>query len=69
MNGILETITNCMAASFWAAPLLALVAGIITSFTPCSLATVPMLQAPGRHLGFLLLWLQVWQLLLAYLVL
>ena len=43
MNGILETITNCMAASFWAAPLLALVAGIITSFTPCSLATVPML--------------------------
>ena len=32
-----------MAASFWAAPLLALVAGIITSFTPCSLATVPML--------------------------
>ena len=77
MNGILETITNCMAASFWAAPLLALVAGIITSFTPCSLATVPMLltcvgaskASPGKAFGFLLLWLQVWQLLLAYLVL
>ena len=32
-----------MENSFWAAPLLALLAGIVTSFTPCSLASVPML--------------------------
>lgn len=43
MSEILTTITEIMANNLWAAPLLSLAAGIITSFTPCSLATVPML--------------------------
>ena len=42
MSAIMETLTNIMSENLWAAPLLSLVAGIITSFTPCSLATVPM---------------------------
>lgn len=42
MNAILDSLTNIMSDNLWAAPLLSLVAGIITSFTPCSLASVPM---------------------------
>ena len=45
MNGILDTLAEIMRNNLWAAPLLSLFAGIITSFTPCSLATVPMLLA------------------------
>ncbi len=45
MNEILEFLTGAMADNLWAAPLLSLAAGIVTSFTPCSLATVPMLLA------------------------
>lgn len=43
MSEILDTLTKIMADNLWAAPVLSLAAGIITSFTPCSLATVPML--------------------------
>lgn len=43
MSEILEALTRIMAENLWAAPLLSLAAGFITSFTPCSLATVPML--------------------------
>ena len=45
MNEILEFLTRAMADNLSAAPLLSLAAGILTSFTPCSLATVPMLLA------------------------
>ncbi|MDO4276854.1 MAG: cytochrome c biogenesis protein CcdA [Eubacteriales bacterium] len=45
MNGVLDVLARIMADNLWAAPVLSLAAGIITSFTPCSLATVPMLLA------------------------
>ena len=45
MNGILDALAEIMRNNLWAAPLLSLLAGIVTSFTPCSLATVPMLLA------------------------
>ena len=45
MNEVLEMLTGIMSDNLWAAPLLSLAAGIITSFTPCSLASVPMLLA------------------------
>lgn len=45
MSGILDTLAGIMRDNLWAAPLLSLLSGIITSFTPCSLATVPMLLA------------------------
>lgn len=45
MSEILETLSQIMADNLWAAPVLSLMAGIITSFTPCSLASVPMLLA------------------------
>ena len=68
MNGILDTLAEIMRNNLWAAPLLSLFAGIITSFTPCSLATVPMLLAcvgaskagPKKPFAFLLLWLLEW---------
>ena len=45
MTEIMNTLTGLMADNLWAAPVLSLLAGIITSFTPCSLASVPMLLA------------------------
>lgn len=39
LNQIAEIIANNM----WLAPLLALLAGILTSFTPCSLSSVPLI--------------------------
>lgn len=42
MSAILDTLTKIMSENLWAAPLLSLAAGFITSFTPCSLAAVPM---------------------------
>lgn len=45
MTEIMNTLTLLMAEQLWAAPLLSLAAGILTSFTPCSLASVPMLLA------------------------
>lgn len=42
MNGILESISVLMKESTWLAPLLAFVAGIFTSVTPCSLSTIPL---------------------------
>lgn len=43
-----QLLTNCaelIKNHLWIAPVLSLVAGIITSFTPCSLSTVPMVLA------------------------
>lgn len=45
MTEIMNALTRLMTDNLWAAPVLSLLAGIITSFTPCSLASVPMLLA------------------------
>ena len=45
MTEIIKSLTEMMTQNLWAAPVLSLVAGILTSFTPCSLASVPMLLA------------------------
>ncbi len=42
MNEILESISVIIKESIWLAPLLALVAGMLTSVTPCSLSTIPL---------------------------
>jgi len=38
----LEILSSLISESFWFAPLLAILAGILTSVTPCSLSTVPL---------------------------
>lgn len=45
MNVWLEALTELMRENLWFAPLLSLAAGIVTSFTPCSLSAVPMVLA------------------------
>lgn len=42
MTEILESFSELITKSGWLAPLLALVAGILTSFTPCSLSSIPL---------------------------
>lgn len=42
MIEILESLSELITKSGWLAPLLALVAGILTSFTPCSLSSIPL---------------------------
>lgn len=42
MTEILESLSTLIRESFWLAPLLALVAGILTSFTPCALSGIPL---------------------------
>ncbi len=42
MTEILEGISKLIADSGWLAPLLALAAGIVTSFTPCALSSIPL---------------------------
>lgn len=42
MNEWLETIARLLDQDMWVAPVLCLAAGVITSFTPCSLSTIPM---------------------------
>jgi cytochrome c biogenesis protein CcdA len=42
INQWLETISNLISDAMWVAPLLALVAGLLTALTPCSLSTVPL---------------------------
>jgi cytochrome c-type biogenesis protein len=43
MDAWLDQIAQSMASNLWLAPLLALLAGILTSFTPCSLSSVPLI--------------------------
>ncbi len=38
----MQTLGEAIRAHAWAAPLLALLAGLLTAFTPCSLSTVPL---------------------------
>lgn len=42
VNQWLEAISASISANIWLAPLLALVAGILTSVTPCALTSVPL---------------------------
>ncbi len=42
MTEVLETLSKMMTESSWLAPFLAFAAGVITSFTPCSLSGIPL---------------------------
>lgn len=42
MTEILETLSQLIISSLWLAPVLALIAGILTSFTPCALSSIPL---------------------------
>lgn len=42
INQWLETLSTLITESFWLAPLLALLAGVLTSVTPCALSSVPL---------------------------
>ncbi len=42
MDALLNQLSELLASSTWLAPLIAFLAGIITSFTPCSLSSVPL---------------------------
>ncbi len=42
MTGLLEHISKLITETSWLAPVLALFAGILTSFTPCSLSSIPL---------------------------
>ncbi len=42
MDGLLEQLSTLIENSTWIAPLIALLAGILTSVTPCSLSSVPL---------------------------
>jgi len=42
MTEALENLSQLIQTSGWLAPILALLAGILTSFTPCSLSSIPL---------------------------
>ncbi len=42
MTAILESLSELITKSGWLAPILALVAGVITSVTPCALSSIPL---------------------------
>jgi len=42
LDSVLEYLGTVIQESFWLAPVLALGAGILTSFTPCSLSSIPL---------------------------
>lgn len=43
INAWLEQIGAAIGQTLWLAPLLALAAGVLTSFTPCSLSSIPLI--------------------------
>lgn len=43
INDWLNQIARVIGDNMWLAPILALVAGILTSFTPCSLSSIPLI--------------------------
>lgn len=45
INQWLEVLSSSITTNMWLAPLLALLAGILTSFTPCSLSSIPLVIA------------------------
>lgn len=42
MNEILAAMSEIIKNSYWVAPFVAILAGILTSFTPCSLTSIPL---------------------------
>ena len=42
LNDWLDILSNLITQSIWLAPLIALVAGVLTSVTPCALSSVPL---------------------------
>lgn len=40
----LQSLSRLITESFWLAPLIAMLAGVLTSFTPCSLSTIPLVM-------------------------
>ncbi len=42
MESLINTISQTMTSNLWLAPILALVAGILTSLSPCSLSSIPL---------------------------
>lgn len=42
MNEILEGMSEIIKNNFWVAPFIAFLAGVFTSFTPCSLTSIPL---------------------------
>ena len=45
INEWLETLSTLIKANLWLAPVLAILAGVLTAFTPCSLSTIPLVVA------------------------
>ncbi len=43
MDALLTQLSDLLLHSTWLAPLIAFVAGVLTSFTPCSLSSVPLI--------------------------
>lgn len=43
MTDFLNTLSNLLMENVWLAPLLALLAGVVTAFTPCCLSSVPLI--------------------------
>lgn len=42
MNDTINNLAQLIGSNLWLAPALALLAGLLTSFTPCSLSTIPL---------------------------
>ncbi|MEA4915036.1 MAG: cytochrome c biogenesis protein CcdA [Christensenella sp.] len=51
INTWLEQISAQIGQNIWLAPLLALLAGVLTSFTPCSLSSIPLVIAYVGGIG------------------
>lgn len=51
INIWLEQISSQISRNLWLAPLLALLAGVLTSFTPCSLSSIPLVIAYVGGIG------------------
>ena len=47
MTHCLNTLANLIQQYIWLAPVLALLGGLVTSFTPCSLSSVPPVSDHG----------------------
>ena len=45
INQWLETLSTLIMGNLWLAPVMAIVAGVLTAFTPCSLSTIPLVVA------------------------
>ena len=43
MNEILEGMSEIIRNNYWISPFIAFIAGIITSVTPCSLSSIPLI--------------------------